>query len=336
MQTCLNVGAYVEPDASQAANYWHWWNVLRFRPASYSHYRFTNPQKGIFERACAKFDLIFEYSAKDAATAHNTRLFMKRIKDSTYEIWYDIGIKDQVDAFLKEIDAFGCHFAQWWYSDSTGSFDSALLPIAGADPVDAFYPWLPVGLKQFGHQFKHSKASVLILIGEPGTGKTTFIRGLVRDLKCETWVTYDPKVQEAEKFYTDFLIPDNSKSNGDDVRVLVLEDADSMIGSRTDGNKIMNRLLNISDGLVAFPQRKFIISTNLPGLKDMDKALLRPGRCEAILNFRKLTKAEAIKACEAIGREYKGPDKATEITLSEAINGPVEMTDSPMGSIGFV
>jgi ATP-dependent 26S proteasome regulatory subunit len=48
---------------------------------------------------------------------------------------------------------------------------------------------------------------------------------------------------------------------------------------------MMHRFLNVGDGLVTTKGKKLIFSTNLPSIRDVDSALVRPGRCFDILNF---------------------------------------------------
>ncbi len=220
----------------------------------------------------------------------------------------------------------------WWYITQNGP-NSKELPLTGHTPHQAFYPWMTKSIDQFADEFVKSSANVLLLIGNPGTGKTSFIRGLIRRMKYETWVTYDKKVQENEQFYVRFAEPSDDQTKVSDGRCLVMEDADEMIQKRENGNELMNRVLNLSDGIVTLPARKIIFSTNLPGLMHVDEALLRPGRCFAAVKFRKLSYAEAGKACEAIGTTLHAEPDTNGITLSQALNGNQEMLE--MQTIGF-
>ena len=253
-------------------------------------------------------------------------------------------------------------FVKWFYHTDRG-IASSTMPLTGPSPHDAFYPWLPSSLEDFAEDFVASSANVLLLIGPPGTGKTSFIRGLCRYMGYETWVTYDQNVQEDERFYVSFSsieadganevfdlvrarastyqdqpiagntnISDIKRLSRGDGRVLVLEDADTMLGARRDGNLLMNRLLNLSDGLISLPARKIIFSTNLPGLQSVDEALLRPGRCYGAIKFRELTVAEALKAQEAAGKSV--PINKKTVTLSEALNGSRDDQHS-VHKIGF-
>jgi ATPase family associated with various cellular activities (AAA) len=232
--------------------------------------------------------------------------------------------------------------AKWWFNGGRGP-EPQVMPLCGADPSPQFYPWIE-DLAAFYQGFANSDSNVLILQGPPGTGKTTFTRGLLRAMDMEAWLTYDPDVQKSENLYVQFAastnygnaLPSARYENDPEVvdgRVLVLEDADEMLEARTDGNKLMARMLNLSDGLISFPKRKLIFSTNLPSLNSVDQALLRPGRCYDVVKFRPLTAEEAVAAAGAIGRTLCAEVGRT-YTLSEALNGP-RTRDHVARRVGF-
>jgi hypothetical protein len=115
---------------------------------------------------------------------------------------------------------------------------------------------------------------------------TTFIRGLIHYAQSSAMVSYDPAILEKDNIFADF-IQDGSTN------FLVLEDSDNFLSARTEGNSMMHRFLNVADGLVSAKNKKIIFSTNLPSIRDVDDALLRPGRNFATLKFDLLTKDQA-------------------------------------------
>lgn len=76
--------------------------------------------------------------------------------------------------------------------------------------------------------------------------------------------------------------------------------------SRSDGNTMMHRFLNVGDGLVTTKGKKMIFSTNLPSIRDIDSALVRPGRCFDILSFDQLSQEEAEILAEKLNVKLDG------------------------------
>jgi ATP-dependent 26S proteasome regulatory subunit len=76
---------------------------------------------------------------------------------------------------------------------------------------------------------------------------------------------------------------------------MVIEDADMFLKARSEGNTTMHKFLNVGDGLVTTRNKKLIFSTNLPSIRDIDPALIRPGRCFDIVTFDLLDQQAAEK-----------------------------------------
>ena len=65
--------------------------------------------------------------------------------------------------------------------------------------------------------------------------------------------------------------------------------------TRHSGNVDLHRFLTVADGVVRAQGRKIIFTTNLPNVGDIDEALVRPGRCFAVLRMRPLAIDEALR-----------------------------------------
>jgi len=182
-------------------------------------------------------------------------------------------------------------FIDWIYS-SDGS--SVTVPLTDEkSPVTEMYPFLgDESLISYYDRYMHSSASVLVLLGPPGTGKTSFVRGLLQYTKTSAVVTYDPELLEKDYVFAKFIEGNNN--------VMVIEDADNFLGSRRDGNTVMHKFLNVGDGLVTTRNKKLIFSTNLPSIKEIDSALVRPGRCFDTLLFNYLNKQQAHKLADVM------------------------------------
>ena len=152
--------------------------------------------------------------------------------------------------------------------------------------------------------------------GAPGTGKTRFIRYLIKRLgilkkqKAVSVVfTADDAVLSDDIMFITFTC------DGDDI--MVLEDIDYHLQSRKEGNVNMYKLLNVSDSILSGAQNKIVVSTNLTNIREVDSALLRPGRCYDVLQFRALTYQESITFLKATGHKKKELPKERDYLLSE-------------------
>lgn len=171
-----------------------------------------------------------------------------------------------------------------------------------------FYPWIP-DVNDYYERYLASESSVLVLLGETGTAKTSFIRNMIWRYGLTTTFTYDDKLLEKDDLFVFFLTSD--------VELLVVEDADVFLTDRENaGNRLMAKFLNISDGIAAPRQRKKIIFTaNLLDMSKIDPALMRPGRCFDCQVFRKLTFAESVAAAKAAG--MAPPTEVRSYSLAE-------------------
>ncbi len=187
-----------------------------------------------------------------------------------------------------------------------------------APPVyDEFYPWINGGIRPYFDSFIESRTSLLFLSGPPGTGKTSLIRWLLHEYSMNAAVTYEEKLLSSDSMFVDFL-------TGNSQNVFVIEDADTILGSRSrEGNKMIARFLNVSDGLIKFPNKKVIFTTNLDDFKKVDEALLRPGRCFGMIKCRALDYDEASRAAKVAG--LKMPARKDRYTIAELFNPDVQV-----------
>ena len=195
-------------------------------------------------------------------------------------------------------------------------------------PLQEMYPWLgEESLEDYYDRFMQSDASILLLIGPPGTGKTTFIRGLLQHSKQSAVVTYDPAILAKDFVFAQFIEGDTN--------IFVIEDADNFLGARTDGNDIMHKFLNVGDGLVTTKNKKMIFSTNLPSIRDIDSALVRPGRCFDIVTFDLLRSDEAARLAEKLNVKYDSNSKDKH-SIADIFHKQTQDVKVPKRKLGFV
>lgn len=237
--------------------------------------------------------------------------------------YYRIGIEASsvqvLDDFIKlleeKINPFKVLYPtvdiRWYYKTSHGIDYNIFEEKAVTDINPLVYPYYD-NIKQYVDDYILSNESVLILIGKPGTAKTSLIRYIIsryQELKAENtesllfsasndvsiYYTADQEVLSADTMFIHFAAETNA--------CMVMEDIDIHLSSRSDGNTFMYKLLGSSDGLIKNVSRKIIISTNLPNIKDIDDALVRPGRCFGIKQHRELTYDESLTLLNSIDTE---------------------------------
>ena len=235
-------------------------------------------------------------------------------------------VEDMIEIVEDNFDQVTCHI-EWVYG---GDVQSVNVPLnRDRLPVAEMYPFLKgESLESYYDRYMASSANILLLIGPPGTGKTTFIRGLLAHTNSSAIVSYDANILDKDGFFARFIESDDN--------VMVLEDSDAFLKPRSDGNTMMHRFLNVGDGLVTTKGKKMIFSTNLPSVRDIDSALTRPGRCFDIVEFKPLSLWDANKLAEQLGGtvpERKGGE-VIEFSIAEIFN---TQTNKPtVKKVGFI
>jgi energy-coupling factor transporter ATP-binding protein EcfA2 len=219
-------------------------------------------------------------------------------------------------------------YVEWVYGGDGSSVNIPLLP--EKLPISEMYPFL--GDEEIGdyyNRFMQSSASILLLIGPPGTGKTTFIRGLLHHASKNAIVTYDEKILDRDYVFARFI--------EDDVGVMVVEDADNFLKSRADGNTMMHRFLNVGDGLISMRGKKLIFSTNLPSIRDVDSALVRPGRCFDVVSFENYTLEQAQKLANKLDLTFEEKEnKSDTYSLAEVFFKQRNSSPKQTKKMGFI
>lgn len=142
-----------------------------------------------------------------------------------------------------------------------------------------------IDIKELNNQFLACDENVLILHGQPGTGKTTFIKYMLSHLSEEDGnkaIAYakDAAVINSSGFWS--MLHEGSYDK------LILDDADGLLTPRSETvNKGLSELLSFSDGMI--PNRTKIIITTNQEVKEIDEAIIRPGRCFDFLVLEPMT-----------------------------------------------
>jgi hypothetical protein len=154
---------------------------------------------------------------------------------------------------------------------------------------------------------------LILLHGEPGTGKTTYIKHLSSLIRKDMLIL--------PPYMTNYLtspeiIPfllENKES------VLIIEDAERILQSREAGgdtNSVSN-ILNLTDGLLADCMHIQVIATFNASKSLLDKALLRKGRLMVDYAFGKLHADKANRLLTHLGLAFRTKDP---MTLADIFN----------------
>ena len=167
-------------------------------------------------------------------------------------------------------------------------------------------------------RFEDDTKGLVLFHGEPGTGKTYYIRHLLRQMASNSKVVIymPPNMVDhlVEPGFITFLSHKLTRWADDGYFcVLLIEDAEPLLAKRQEGVRIqgVTNLLNMSDGLLNDMLNLQIICTFNVNLKKLDSALLRPGRLIARKEFRKLSELDANVLAQRLGIKHHFKKSAT-------------------------
>ena len=178
------------------------------------------------------------------------------------------------------------------------------------------------GFEQFHteliQRFTTEHKGLVLFHGIPGTGKTYYIRHLLREMAIANKIVIymPPNMVDylSEPEFMTFLfktVADYSSRNL--TCVLLIEDAEPLLVARHNEGRVqgITNLLNMSDGLLNDMLKLQIICTFNCELKQLDAALLRPGRLIARKEFKALPELEANILAQRLGVKYHFEEPAT-------------------------
>ncbi len=172
---------------------------------------------------------------------------------------------------------------------------------------------------------------IIFLHGDPGTGKTTYIKFLTSLIKNKEILFIPPSMAEmlAEPSIIPFLM-DHKNS------ILLIEDGERVISDRENNGSSagVSNILNLTDGILGDCLGIQIIATFNMKREKIDQALLRKGRLIAEHKFDKLNVKDTNKLLQHLGKNYKSNEA---MVLADIYNIDVETfkTEEKKNKIGF-
>ena len=171
-------------------------------------------------------------------------------------------------------------------------------------------------------RFKNESKGLVLFHGEPGTGKTYYIRHLLRSMADNNKIViYMPPNMVDHLVEPGFMtfISQQVASYSEDgyFCVLLIEDAEPLLAARSSETRVqgVTNLLNMTDGLLNDMLNLQIICTFNVGLKKLDKALLRPGRLLARKEFKAMSELDANRLAQQLGikHHFTAPTTLAEV-----------------------
>lgn len=155
---------------------------------------------------------------------------------------------------------------------------------------------------------------IILLHGDPGTGKTTYLKYLTKEIKEKNILFIPPSMAEmlSEPSIIPFLMENRNS-------ILLIEDSERVIADRENKGSPagVSNLLNLTDGILGDCLNIQVIATFNMKRERIDSALLRKGRLICEHKFEKLSIDDTNKLLKHLGKNVVSNEG---LTLADIYN----------------
>lgn len=163
-----------------------------------------------------------------------------------------------------------------------------------------------------------SEKGIILFHGTPGTGKSFYIRRLIRDLmRRNKKILYMPNnmvdllgTPSFNNFLLDYVEDAIEEGNRKGL-LMIIEDAEKVLLKRESnpyGGSGVSNILNSTDGILNDFLNIQILATFNTNIENIDEAILRKKRAISIKEFGKLGKEDCQKLIDFLKIEYKATE----------------------------
>lgn len=282
--------------------------VSYVEPTSY-----TNEIQSILKELSNKQNLVLVSSLVFLCPDEQSPLYSKTLENNVHDLIKKHCLAKNVqDPYVGMICKDSSFFIKDFYI--TKEYNLNLMDLHYGEGFEIFH-------KTLLERFSSDSKGLVLFHGDPGTGKTYYIRNLIRDLvKIGKHVIYFPPNMVSHMVSPEIMtflasVAMDMAEEGKSC-VLLLEDAEHLlvtrgVDGRSDG---ITNLLNVTDGLLNDMLNIQVIATFNTALKNIDSALLRPERLIARKEFKKLKIKDAQKLVDILGVQTEIKE---DVTLAE-------------------
>lgn len=174
--------------------------------------------------------------------------------------------------------------------------------------------------KEIVSRMRSTSSGILLAHGPPGTGKTSWIRSLIRDLGRDKMALIINRAMASEIGSPQLATLLINLARQDKPLLLIIEDAEHMLLKRdiSDpvGSDLVSVILNLTDGILNDLCKCQVVATFNTDIANIDPALMRKGRLISNRKFDKLSVEDSNKLLQHLNK----PAQNKAMTLAEILS----------------